>query len=86
MKFRPGTEEADYQIKVRNVIRFLEYGDKAKISLRFKGREMVHPEIGMRLMKRIEADLTDLASIEMAPKFEGRQMTMVLAPKGKKKN
>ena len=86
MKFRPGTEEADYQIKVRNVIRFLEYGDKAKISLRFKGREMVHPEIGMRLMKRIEADLTDLALIEMAPKFEGRQMTMVLAPKGKKKN
>ena len=86
MKFRPGTEEADYQIKVRNVIRFLEDGDKAKVSLRFKGREMVHPEIGMRLMERIEADLTSLASIEMAPKFEGRQMTMVLAPKSKKKN
>ena len=86
MKFRPGTEEADYQIKVRNVIRFLEDGDKAKVSLRFKGREMVHPEIGMRLMERIEADLISLASIEMAPKFEGRQMTMVLAPKSKKKN
>ena len=86
MKFRPGTDEGDYQIKVRNLTRFLEDGDKAKVSLRFKGREMVHPELGMKLMKRIEEDLEELAAVEMAPKFEGRQMTMVLAPKKKKKN
>ena len=86
MKFRPGTEEGDYRVKLRNLVRFLEDGDKAKVSLRFKGREMVHPELGMNLMQRIENDLNELAAVETAPKFEGRQMTMVLAPRKKKKN
>jgi len=85
MKFRPGTEEADYQVKLRNLIRFLEDGDKAKVSLRFRGREMVHPEIGMKLMSRIEKDLEELAQVEMEPKFEGRQVVMVLGPRKKKK-
>ncbi len=85
MKFRPGTEEGDYQVKLRNLIRFLEDGDKAKVSLRFRGREVVHPEIGMNLMTRIAEDLDELGQVESAPKFEGRQMIMVLAPrKGKK--
>jgi len=85
MKFRPGTEEGDYQVKLRNLIRFLGDGDKAKISLRFRGREMVHPEIGMQLMQRIEADLEEYGVVEATPRFEGRQVTMVLAPKKKKK-
>ena len=85
MKFRPGTEEADYQVKLRNLIRFLEDGDKAKVSLRFRGREMVHPEIGMKLMSRIEQDLEGLAQVEAEPKFEGRQVVMVLGPRKKKK-
>ena len=85
MKFRPGTEEADYQVKLRNLIRFLEDGDKAKVSLRFRGREMVHPEIGMKLMSRIEQDLEELAQVEAEPKFEGRQVVMVLGPRKKKK-
>ncbi len=84
VKFRPGTEEGDYQVKLRNLRRFLEEGDKAKISLRFRGREMVHPEIGMRLMSRIEQDLEELAAVEAQPKFEGRQVIMVLAPRKKK--
>ncbi len=84
MKFRPGTEEADYQVKLRNLIRFLEDGDKAKVSLRFRGREVVHPEIGMQLMSRIEEDLTEYGAVETEPKFEGRQVVMVLAPKRKK--
>ena len=84
MKFRPGTEEGDYQVKLRNLLRFLSDGDKAKVSLRFRGREVVHPEIGMNLMRRIEADLGEVAVMETEPKFEGRQMTMVLAPKKKK--
>lgn len=85
MKFRPGTEEGDYQVKLRNLVRFLEDGDKAKVSLRFRGREVVHPEIGMNLMTRIAEDLDELSQVESAPKFEGRQMIMVLAPrKGKK--
>jgi translation initiation factor IF-3 len=84
-KFRPGTEEADYQIKLRNLIRFLEDGDKAKVTLRFRGREMAHPEIGMKLMERVEEDLEPMATIEASPKFEGRQVTMVLAPRKKKK-
>ncbi|MCZ6889096.1 MAG: translation initiation factor IF-3 [Gammaproteobacteria bacterium] len=86
MKFRPGTEEGDYQVKLRNLVRFLDDGDKAKVSLRFRGREMVHPEIGMQLLKRIEEDLSEYGSVEMQPKFEGRQMTMVLGPNKKKKN
>ena len=81
MKFRPGTEEGDYRIKLRNLIRFLEDGDKAKVSLRFRGREMVHPEIGMQLMSRVESDLAEYGAVETQPKFEGRQVVMVLAPK-----
>ncbi len=83
VKFRPGTDENDYQIKLRNVIRFLEEGDKAKITLRFRGREMAHQEIGMAQLKRIEADLVELAVVEQFPKLEGRQMVMMLAPKKK---
>ena len=85
VKFRPGTEEGDYQFKLRNLRRFLEEGDKAKVSLRFRGREMVHPEIGIKLMNRIEKDLEDLAVVEAQPKFEGRQVIMVLAPSKKKR-
>lgn len=85
MKFRPNTDEGDYQIKLRNLIRFLEDGDKAKVSLRFRGREMAHQDIGMKLMQRIEADLEEYAQIEQRPKMEGRQMTQVLAPVKKKK-
>ena len=81
MKFRPGTEEADYQVKLRNLVRFLENGDKAKVTLRYRGREMAHQEIGMELLKRVEADLSELGSVEQFPKMEGRQLTMVIAPK-----
>ena len=84
VKFRPGTDENDYQVKLRNVTRFLEEGDKAKITLRFRGREMAHQEIGMAQLKRIETDLGELALVEQFPKLEGRQMTMMIAP-GKKK-
>ncbi|MBV32648.1 MAG: translation initiation factor IF-3 [Porticoccaceae bacterium] len=84
MKFRPGTDEGDYQIKLRSVTRFLENGDKAKVTLRFRGREMAHQELGMAMVKRIEEDLSSLAQVEQYPKMEGRQMTMVLAPRGKK--
>ena len=81
MKFRPGTEEGDYQVKLRNLVRFLENGDKAKVTLRYRGREMAHQEIGMELLKRVEADLSELGSVEQFPKMEGRQLTMVIAPK-----
>jgi translation initiation factor IF-3 len=84
MKFRPGTEEGDYQVKLRNLTRFLEAGDKAKVTLRFRGREMAHQDIGMELLKRVEADLEELGNVEQFPKMEGRQMTMVIAPKKKK--
>jgi len=84
MKFRPGTEEGDYQVKLRNLIRFLENGDKAKVSLRYRGREMAHQELGMEMLKRIEVDLEELATVEQYPKMEGRQLIMVLAPKKKK--
>jgi len=84
IKFRPGTEEGDYQVKLRNLIRFLEHGDKAKVTLRFRGREMAHQEIGIELLKRIEADLEPYGSVEQFPKMEGRQLTMVIAPKKKK--
>ena len=83
MKFRPGTEEGDYQVKLRNLTRFLENGDKAKVTLRYRGREMAHQEIGMELLKRVEADLAELGSVEQYPKMEGRQLTMVIAPKRK---
>ena len=85
IKFRPGTDEGDYQVKLRNLKRFLEEGDKAKVSLRFRGREVVHPEIGMTLMGRIAEDLDALSQIEAEPKFEGRQVVMVLSPRKKKK-
>lgn len=85
MKFRPGTDQGDYDIKLRNLVRFLENGDKAKISLRFRGREMAHQQLGMDMMKRIEADLEELAQVEQYPKMEGRQMIMVLSPRSKKK-
>ena len=84
MKFRPGTDEGDYQIKLRNVTRFLENGDKAKITLRFRGREMAHQDLGIAMVKRIEHDLENIAQVEQYPKLEGRQMTMVFAPKSKK--
>jgi translation initiation factor IF-3 len=83
VKFRPGTDENDYQVKLRNVMRFLEEGDKAKITLRFRGREMAHQEIGLAQLKRIESDLGELAVVEQFPKLEGRQMIMMLAPKKK---
>ena len=81
MKFRPGTEEGDYQVKLRNLTRFLENGDKAKVTLRYRGREMAHQEIGVELHKRVEADLAELGNVEQFPKMEGRQLTMVIAPK-----
>jgi len=81
MKFRPGTDEGDYQVKLRNLTRFLSDGDKAKVTLRFRGREMAHQELGIELLKRIEADLAELGTVEQFPKMEGRQLTMVIAPK-----
>ena len=84
VKFRPGTDENDYQIKLRNVIKFLGEGDKAKITLRFRGREMAHQEIGMRQIERIKTDLQEYAAVEQMPKMEGRQMVMILAPNRKK--
>ncbi len=83
VKFRPGTEENDYQVKVRNIIRFLNEGDKAKITMRFKGREIAHQEFGMQMLERIRADLENDAVVEQIPKLEGRQLVMVLAPKKK---
>jgi translation initiation factor IF-3 len=83
VKFRPGTEEGDYQVKLRNLVRFLTHGDKAKITLRFRGREMAHQELGVKLLKRVESDLEELATVEQFPKMEGRQMVMVMAPKKK---
>jgi len=83
IKFRPGTEEGDYQVKLRNLIRFLEGGDKTKITIRFRGREMAHQELGMELLERVEKDLVELGTVEQRPKLEGRQMVMVLAPKKK---
>jgi translation initiation factor IF-3 len=84
VKLRPGTDENDYQIKLRNMTRFLQEEDKVKVTLRFRGREMAHQEIGMRQIERIRTDLQDLASVEQMPKMEGRQMVMVLAPSRKK--
>ena len=84
VKFRPGTEEGDYQIKLRNLLKFLGSGDKAKVTLRFRGREMAHQEIGMRLIQRVRDDLVEHSVVEQFPKMEGRQMVMVLSPKAKK--
>ena len=84
VKFRPGTEEGDYQVKLRNLVRFLVDGDKAKVSLRFRGREMAHQELGMELLKRVENDLAEYGAVEQHPKMEGRQLIMVIAPKKRK--
>ncbi len=83
IKFRPGTDDGDYAIKVRNIIRFIEDGDKAKITLRFRGREITHQEFGLALLRRVEADTKDVAVVEQFPKMEGRQMVMVLGPQKK---
>jgi translation initiation factor IF-3 len=83
VKFRPGTDEGDYQVKLRNLRRFIEDGDKAKVTLRFRGREMAHQELGMRVLERVRDDLGELVQVEAMPKLEGRQMVMVLAPRRK---
>ncbi len=84
IKFRPGTEEGDYQVKLRNLTRFLEHGDRVKVTVRFRGREMTHQELGMQLMKRLEQDIEAIGTVEQFPKLEGRQMVMIIAPKKKK--
>ena len=83
IKFRPGTDEGDYQVKLRNLVRFLEDGDKAKVTLRFRGREMAHQDLGIKVLERVKNDLEELAVVESFPKVEGRQAVMVLAPKKK---
>ena len=83
IKFRPGTDEGDYQVKLRSLIRFLEDGDKAKITVRFRGREMAHQQLGAQLLERVKEDLAEVAQIESFPKMEGRQMVMMIAPKKK---
>ncbi|SDV50182.1 bacterial translation initiation factor 3 (bIF-3) [Chitinasiproducens palmae] len=84
VKFRPGTDDGDYGVKLRNLTRFLEEGDKAKITLRFRGREMAHQEIGMRMLERLRTDLEEYGQVEQMPKMEGRQMVMVMGPKKRK--
>ena len=81
VKFRPGTDEGDYKIKLRNLIRFLEHGDKAKVTLRFRGREMAHQNLGRELLQRVAADLEEHGTVEQMPRMEGRQMVMVVSPK-----
>ncbi len=85
IKFRPGTEENDYQIKLKSITRFIQDGDKAKITMRFRGREMMHQDLGLELLKRIETDLSDQAVVEQEPQSEGRQLVMVMSP-AKRKN
>lgn len=84
IKFRPVTEEGDYQVKLRNLIRFLQEGDKAKVTMRFRGREMSHQELGMKLLERVQQELDEYGQVEQMPKLEGKQMVMVLSPKRKK--
>lgn len=84
VKFRPNTDIGDYNVKLRNLTRFLEHGDKTKVTLRFRGREMAHQELGMELLARVAKDLEDMATVEQRPKMEGRQLTMVMAPTKKK--
>ena len=83
IKFRPGTDVGDYQVKLRNLVRFLEDGDKAKVTIRFRGREMAHQELGMQMLERLEKDLEEYGTVEARPKLEGRQMIMVFAPRKK---
>ena len=85
IKFRPGTEEGDYKVKLRKLIEFLEAGDKTKITIRYRGREMQHQQLGAQLLKRLEADLEEYGDVEQRPKMEGRQLVMVLGPSNKKK-
>ena len=85
IKFRPGTEEGDYKVKLRKLIEFLEAGDKNKITIRYRGREMQHQQLGAQLLKRLEADLEEYGDVEQRPKMEGRQLVMVLGPSKKKK-
>jgi translation initiation factor IF-3 len=85
IKFRPGTEEGDYKVKLRKLIEFLEAGDKTKITIRYRGREMQHQQLGAQLLKRLEADLEEYGDVEQRPKMEGRQLVMVLGPSKKKK-
>ncbi|HQV40395.1 MAG: translation initiation factor IF-3 [Moraxellaceae bacterium] len=84
VKLRPGTEEADYQVKLRSIVRFLEEGDKAKITLRFRGREMAHQQLGMKQLQRIETDLAEIGVVEQHPKMEGKMMHMLIGPKKKR--
>ena len=81
VKFRPGTEEGDYQVKMRNLVRFLTQGDKTKVTLRFRGREMAHQELGVQLLQRVREDLAEIGTVEQFPQMEGRQMVMVIAPR-----
>jgi len=83
VKFRPGTDQGDYQVKLRNLVRFLNEGDKAKVTMRFRGREHAHRELGLDLLKRVEGDLAEISTVEQQPQMEGRQMVMVLTPKKK---
>ena len=83
VKFRPGTDEGDYQVKLRNLVRFLNEGDKAKVTMRFRGREHAHRELGLDLLRRVEQDLSEISAVEQHPQMEGRQMIMVLGPKKK---
>lgn len=85
IKFRPGTEEGDYQVKLKKLIEFLEAGDKTKITIRYRGREMQHQQLGAQLLQRLEADLEEYGDVEQRPKMEGRQLVMVLGPSKKKK-
>ncbi len=85
IKFRPGTDVGDYQVKLRNLIRFLDDGDKAKVTVRFRGREMAHQELGVQLLERVEKDLEEFGVVEQRPKLEGRQMVMIFAPRAKTK-
>ena len=83
IKFRPGTEEGDYKVKMRKLVQFLQEGDKAKVTIRFRGREMMHQNLGAQLLRRVESDLQEISMVEQRPKLEGRQMVMVFAPKKK---
>jgi len=83
VKFRPGTDEGDYRVKLRNLIRFLQEGDKTKVTMRFRGREHAHRELGLDLLRRVEVDLAEFGTVEQQPQMEGRQMIMVLGPKKK---
>jgi len=81
IKFRPGTEDGDYRVKLRNLIRFLSHGDKVKVTLRFRGREMVHQELGVKMLERVRTDLEEYGVVEQMPRLEGRQMVMLMAPR-----